>query len=90
MVKENQLDTIIGLNTLGEGLADSFYYGSLKNSRLVYIYSPSLSYNEDGTNNSLYGTSPDIYIEQAKDSFYQERNLEANQIDISLYNKNIK
>lgn len=90
IVKENQLGTIIGTNTYGEGIADSFVCSSLKNSGLVYIYFPSTSYNKDGTNNSLYGTSPDIYIEQTKDSFYTERSLKANHVNISLYTEKMK
>jgi len=90
IVKEDQLGTIIGSNTYGEGIADSFRCSSLKNSGLVYIYFPSISYNRDGTNNSLYGTSPDIYIEPTKDSFYQERSLKANNVDIGLYTEKVK
>lgn len=90
IVKEKQLGTIIGSNTYGEGTADSFVCSSLKNSGLVYIYFPSISYNKDTTNNSLYGTSPDIYIEQTKDSFYQERSLKANHVDINLYTEKVK
>lgn len=90
MVKKNKLGTIIGTNTRGEGVSDSFICNALKNSGLVYIYFPSLSYNQDGTNNSLYGTSPDVYIEQTKESFYQERNLKEKQIDINSYTEKIK
>lgn len=90
IIKENKLGTIIGTNTYGEGTADSFVCNSLKNSGFVYIYFPSTSYNKDKTNNSLYGTSPDIYIEQTKDSFYQERSLRANQVDINLYTEKVK
>ncbi|MGH4119268.1 S41 family peptidase [Clostridium sp.] len=53
IIKENKLGTIIGTNTNGEGIANSFYSSSLKNSGLVYIYFPSLSYNKNATNNSL-------------------------------------
>ena len=90
IIKENKLGTIIGSNTYGEGTADSFVCNSLKNSGLVYIYFPGISYNKDGTNNSLYGTSPDIYIEQTKDSFYKERSLKANHVDINLYTEKVK
>lgn len=53
IIKENKLGTIIGSNTYGEGTADSFVCNSLKNSGIVYIYFPGISYNKDGTNNSL-------------------------------------
>lgn len=52
---------IIGENTNGEGLADSFVCDYLPNSGLVYIYMFGKAYNEDGTDNSLYGTAPDVY-----------------------------
>ena len=54
------------------------------------MYFPGISYNKDKINNSLYGTSPDIYIEQTKDSFYEERRLKANHVDIALYTKKVK
>lgn len=90
MIKENQLGTIIGTNTYGEGTADSFVCSPLKNSGLIYNYFPGISYNKDGKNNSLYGTSPDIYIEQTKDSFYKKRSLQANDLDIKLYTEKMK
>lgn len=90
MIKENKLGTLIGSNTSGEGIADSYCCDSLKNSGLVYIYSPSLSYNQNGTNNSIYGTSPDIYTEQTKDSFYLQREMQAARKDINLYTEMLK
>lgn len=90
LVKENNLGTIVGTNTYGEGTAGSFNSNSLKNSGLVHIYFPSYSYNQDGTNNAVYGTSPDIYIEQSKDSFYKQRELEKKQKDINTYNEKVK
>ncbi|HHX62131.1 MAG TPA: hypothetical protein GX707_15695 [Epulopiscium sp.] len=90
MIKENNLGTIVGSITRGEGLADSFYRGSLKHSGLVYIYFPSLCYNKDGTNNSVYGTKPDIYINKTKESFYKEKDLQENGIDINIYTERIK
>lgn len=52
--------TIIGENTGGEK------YGGqaldvLPNSKLVFSFFPEIYYNEDGKNNSLYGTFPDEY-----------------------------
>ena len=90
MIKEKKLGTIIGSSADGEGLADSFICHSLKNSGLVYIYFPSLCYNQDGSNNSLYGTSPDIYIEPTKEGFYQQRDLSEKGIDISIYTEKVK
>ncbi len=53
--------TIVGENTGGEGLADSFICDYLPNSGLVFTYMFGKAYNDDGTDNSLYGTAPDIY-----------------------------
>lgn len=52
---------VIGENTNGEGLARSFTCDYLPNSGLVFIYMFGKAFNEDGTDNSLYGTAPDIY-----------------------------
>lgn len=90
MVKEKNLGFIIGSNTSGEGLADSFIVERLSESGLTYIYYPSLSYNVDGTNNSLYGTSPHQNIEQSKESFYIQRDMQARNQDTNSYIEKLK
>lgn len=60
-LKNSSAVTVIGENTAGEGLADSFICNYLPNSGLVFIYMYGQAYNSDGTDNSLYGTAPDIY-----------------------------
>lgn len=84
-IKENGFGELIGTNTAGEGLATSFCADSLPNSGLVFIYMPCLAFNTDGTDNSLYGTAPDIYIEQTSESFYNQRNLQMQDMDIYEY-----
>ncbi len=69
-VKDYNLGTVIGANTGGEGLMDSFLIKDLPNSKLAFIYMPSKALNADGTDNSAYGTSPDIYISQTVESRY--------------------
>lgn len=68
-LKSNGLAQIIGDNTGGEGLTYSFMAESLPNSKLVFIYTPGKAFNSDGTVNSVYGTSPDIYTEQSYDGY---------------------
>lgn len=68
-LKNNGLAQIIGDNTGGEGLTYSFMADSLPNSRLVFIYTPGKAFNSDGTVNSVYGTSPDIYAEHTYDGY---------------------
>lgn len=72
MIKANDLGTVIGSNTGGEGLGDSFVCHSLKNSSLVYIYYPSTNCDEL---NSRLGTSPDIYINQTLEDYKLEKEL---------------
>jgi C-terminal processing protease CtpA/Prc len=69
LLKENNLATLIGSNTGGEGLADSFMMDSLPNSGLVFIYTYSIAFGCDGLNNSVYGTSPDVYVNMSVDGF---------------------
>ena len=60
-LKNNNLATIIGENTGGEGLMDSFLSKTMPNSKLVFIYMSGKALNKDGSDNSAYGTSPNIY-----------------------------
>lgn len=52
---------LVGQNTHGEGLADSFLCDYMPNSGLVFTYMFGRAENEDGTDNSLFGTGPDVY-----------------------------
>lgn len=78
MIKENDLGTIIGTDTAGEGLGGSFLVCMMKNSGLVYTYYPCQAYNSDGSNNAVIGTMPDIYINQTVDSFRKQRQMQEN------------
>jgi hypothetical protein len=84
-IKEYDMGTIVGDNTGGEGLGDSFIAYSLKNSGFVFIYYPAVANNPDGTNNSVYGTSPDIRVMQSIDSFYRQRELALDGHNIAEY-----
>jgi hypothetical protein len=70
IIKNNNLGTIIGdNNTCGEA------YGSpdlkvLETSGIYFYYTPIKWINKDGTDNSAYGTKPDLYFEY--DSKYLE------------------
>lgn len=75
-LKSCGLAEIIGYNTGGEGLTYSFKADSLPNSGLVFIYNPGKAFNPDGTVNSVYGTSPDIYAEQTYDGYKILNSLE--------------
>ncbi len=61
------MGTIIGTyNTAGEA------YGSpdikvMKKSGLCIYYTPFKTLNNDGTDNSVYGTSPDVIVNIARD-----------------------
>lgn len=60
---------IIGENTNGEGLANSFVCDYLPNSGFVFIYMFGKAYNEDGIDNSLYGTAPDVYAHITQEGY---------------------
>lgn len=61
-VKSGKLGTVIGTNTMGEGRGIGYCIDKLPCSKLIFSYNPSLLFNLDGTNNSVYGTAPDHYI----------------------------
>ena len=69
IVNDNELGMIIGSNSGGEGLSGTFMIDILPESYLVFCYNCSEAYNSDGTNNSIYGTSPDIYVQLSKENY---------------------
>lgn len=62
-MKKNGLAYIIGNNTGGEGLMYSFSQMKLPNSCLTYIYMPGGAVDFENADNSVYGTSPDLYVD---------------------------
>lgn len=78
-LKSNNLATVIGTNTGGEGLMQSYCCTKLDNSKLAFIYMPGGAKNPDGTDNSVCGTSPDIYKELSTEDFikHQKENIES-------------
>ncbi|WP_044975755.1 S41 family peptidase [Ruminococcus sp. HUN007] len=59
---------VIGENTAGEKTGGQFM-AMLPESRLVYYYNAAVCFNDDGTDNSLYGTAPEISCRQSKDGY---------------------
>ena len=59
---------VIGENTAGEKTGGQFM-AMLPESRLVYYYNAAVCFNDDGTDNSLYGTAPEIRCRQSKDGY---------------------
>lgn len=90
MVKKNNLGTIVGTNTAGEGLGGSFSIYMLKNSGWVFTYYPCQAYDLDLKNNAIFGTSPNKYISQSIDSFCKQREYEIEGIDIEEYENRLK
>lgn len=89
MVKENNLGTIVGTSTAGEGLGGSYYVDMLSNSGFVFTYYPCQAYDKNGSNNAIYGTEPDIYMPQSMDSFYKQREMEKNGDNVETYNSRL-
>ena len=81
-IKDNKLALIIGNNTGGEGMAGSYMVNVCPNSLLAFVYMPGGSLNSDGTDNSVYGTSPDIYMCQSKEDYLNQlANNDSNDFD---------
>ncbi|MBR5348676.1 MAG: hypothetical protein IK125_05525 [Lachnospiraceae bacterium] len=58
--KEYDGVTIVGTNTGGEGICGSPFNCYLPESRFIFTYVPTVEVNE--TDDSYYGTMPDVYI----------------------------
>lgn len=67
---------IIGENTGGEKTGGQFL-AMLPESRLVYYYNASVCLNDDGTDNSLYGTAPDIRCRLSTEGYMKRCRLES-------------
>lgn len=61
IVKSCGLGTVVGTNTKGEGLIFGVCCDWLPNSLLMYTYCPTYVFDNEGVNNSLYGTLPDLW-----------------------------
>ncbi len=61
VIKQGTSAVLVGENTAGEGMGSSYVSVALPKSKLGFTYYPALSFNEDGTNNSVYGTTPHYY-----------------------------
>lgn len=81
---------IVGNNSGGEGMIDGYVMDVLPNSGLLFIYNPSYSLNGDGTNNSAYGTSPDIYSDLSAEGFLTYESLIKNGDDPYTYENRLK
>lgn len=69
MIKENQLGTIVGDTTGGEGLGASYICDYMGNSSLIYVYYPSVSYNQETLEKIYGGTTPDYYVGRTVEEF---------------------
>jgi C-terminal processing protease CtpA/Prc len=88
VMKQKDNVTVIGTNTWGEGTAGSFNVVALPNSKLLVLYMPGYSLNDEGKCSSLYGTAPHVMLEQTKDDYIKQLELIKNNEDIgSLENK---
>jgi len=72
LVKDNELGTVVGGNTSGEGLGQSFICDILDNSGLVFIYYSAVACSESGEKLYSFGTEPDVYITASYEEYLQK------------------
>ncbi len=90
IIKDSGTGTVIGaFNTSGEA------YGSpdlsvLSTSGLYFYYTDRTFINSDGTDNSVYGTAPDIYVSFDKNSLKERNNLVLNNKPPYTYENRLK
>jgi len=73
VLKANNAATLVGSNTGGEGLMNSFLVDYLPESGIVFTYMPALSFNEEGKNNGVYGTAPHYYAHDYVEGVYPNK-----------------
>lgn len=76
LAKQYGLGTIIGNNTAGEGRTGSYLTAVLPDSKLIFNYAFGYNCIEDNRDNSVYGTSPDIYVQNGIDEYIKKLSLE--------------
>lgn len=69
MIKENNLGTIVGDTTGGEGMGASYICDYMENSSLIYVYYPSVAYDQETLNKIYGGTTPDYYVSRTVEEF---------------------
>ncbi len=69
MIKENDLGTIVGETTGGEGLGASYICDCMENSSLIYVYYPSISYDQETLSKIYEGTIPDYYVTRTAEEY---------------------
>lgn len=89
-MKEAANTVIIGNNSGGEGMIDGYVMDVLPNSGLLFTYNPAYSLNSNGTNNSVYGTSPDIYSELSVENYITQQEFIKNGEDPYTYENRLK
>lgn len=76
LIKQYGLGTLIGNNTAGEGRTGSHLTAVLPNSKLVINYNFGYNYNTENRDNSVYGTAPDIYVQNGIDEYIKKLSQE--------------
>lgn len=66
--KETGFATLVGAETGGNGKGATPYFMALPYSGLIVEYETYLSFNTDGTCNGIFGTLPDIVLEDGGDA----------------------
>ncbi len=78
MIKNDRLATVIGRQSLGDGLQNHEAGFTLKYSGLIISTNIFESTNPDGSSNNVYGVSPDITVSLSREHFDKITNLVKN------------
>ncbi len=76
LIKQYNLGMLIGNNTAGEGRTGSYLTTVLPNSRLVFSYCFGYNCVDENRDNSVYGTAPDIYVQNGINEYMRKLLLE--------------
>ncbi len=74
---------IVGTYTQGEGISGTPFRCYLPNSRFMFTYTPTVA--SGATDDSFYGTEPDIFIPLTYDEYSQKKDLESQGVDAGSY-----
>lgn len=85
IIKDNGLGTVIGMNNTGGEAYGSPELALLEKSGLTFFYTPYKYLNPDGSDNSVYGTAPHIYVPYTLENYQLRNKLTADGKDITSY-----
>ncbi|MCM1479234.1 MAG: S41 family peptidase, partial [Muribaculaceae bacterium] len=88
--KKNKLGTVAGTNNTSGERCGAVTFDCLEKSGIFFYYTPYETYDGNGVSNSVYGTSPDIYLSSGIENYFVRRQIMEEGQDPYAYENRMK